>query len=164
MDWDNLYSNFKKFANRTADKLNRTADIATLQVKLSMADKKLEEAYAALGHVSYEHFTGDDDRSEQIAKAVSAVNDALIEKKAVEHELNEARRRDEEARAAAEAERAAREADAAEAAKRAEATSRPRPVSAQTATPARPKAPVAPTPVTDISDGADALEIAIEEE
>ncbi len=154
MDWDNLYSNFKKLANRTADKLNRTADIAALQVKLSMADKKLEEAYAALGHVSYEHFTGDDDRSEQVAKAVSGVNDALIEKKAVEHELNEARRRDEEAKAAAEAERAAKEAAT-------ESADRPRPAPERSTAP-RPKPPAAP--VTDISDGADALEIAVEEE
>ncbi len=146
MDWDNLYSNLKKFANRTADKINRTADIATLQVKLSMADKKLEEAYAALGHVSYDHFTGDDDLSEKISRAVSGVNNAIIERKKIEAELNEARRIAAEAKAAEEAERAAKAEQAAKSEQAANIKDSAHPV------------------MTDLSDTEDAVDVMIEEE
>ncbi len=158
MDWDHLYSNFKKFANRTADKLSRTADIATLQVKLSMADKKLEEAYAALGRISYEHFTSDADLSERVAAGVSAVNDALIEKKAIESEIREAKKAAEAAKAAEEAERAA-----AEQAEASAATSPKKPASTTAPAPTAPAETMNP-PITAISDGADSIEIAIEEE
>jgi hypothetical protein len=46
MNWDDLYSGLKVFANRAAIKINQSADIATLQVKLSMAERKLEETFA----------------------------------------------------------------------------------------------------------------------
>ena len=100
MDWDHLYSSFRSFANRAAVKINQTADIATLQVRVSMAEKKLEEAYGALGHVSYEHFTGDTDLSERVAKAVSGVNDATIALRALQAELAQAKKRAEETKSA----------------------------------------------------------------
>ncbi|MBQ9773394.1 MAG: hypothetical protein IJW30_01890 [Clostridia bacterium] len=76
MDWDNVYEDLKKVANRAADKLGQTATLAALQVKLAMAEKKLEEAYAALGKVAYEHFTDESDLSARVAAAVSRVNAA----------------------------------------------------------------------------------------
>ena len=76
MNWDNVYEDLKSVAGRAADKLGQTASIATLQVKLSMAENKLVDAYAALGKVAYEHFTDDKDLSALIAKEVSNVNDA----------------------------------------------------------------------------------------
>ena len=59
MNWEEIYSGIRSFAGRAATKINQTADMATLQVKLSMAEHKLEEAYAALGKVSFGHFVED---------------------------------------------------------------------------------------------------------
>lgn len=76
MDWDTVYGDFKKMANRAADKIEQTATLASLQVKLSLAEKKLEEAYALLGKIAYEHFTDERDLSPRVSAAVSRVNDA----------------------------------------------------------------------------------------
>ncbi len=146
MDWDNLYTGFKKFATRTADKINQTADIATLQVKLSMAEKEETAAYTALGRISYEHFTSDEDHAEAVAQAVSAVNDAKLTVLQRRTELERAKaKRDaevERARAEREAARAQESAGAAAAA----------PASAKPA-----------TPITAQSNGTDGEEIFIEE-
>ena len=76
MSWENVYEDLKNAAGRAADKLGQTASIATLQVKLSMAENKLVDAYAALGKVAYEHFTDEKDLSARVAEEVSKVNDA----------------------------------------------------------------------------------------
>ena len=78
MDWDNVYSEIKTFAANTAARVGHTAAIASLQVKLSKAEKQLEEAYTLLGKIAYDHFTSDDDRSARVAAAVSRVNRAKI--------------------------------------------------------------------------------------
>lgn len=104
MDWNNVYSNLKHLANRAAVKINQTADIATLQVRVSMSEKKLEEAYAALGRVSYEHFTSDADHSERVAQAVSGVNDALLALRTLKAELDAAKKRAEESKTQSETE------------------------------------------------------------
>ena len=80
MDWNHVYGDIKRLAGVAVDKIEHTASLATLQVKLSLAEKELEEAYAALGKVSYEHFTDEEDLSSLIADAVSVVNE---KKKAV---------------------------------------------------------------------------------
>ena len=112
MDWNHVYSNLKHLANRAAVKINQTADIATLGVKVSMAEKRLEEAYAALGRVAYEHFTSDEDHSERVASAVSGVNDALLALRMRQTELEEAKRRAEQSSARAEAVETAQTFDA----------------------------------------------------
>lgn len=104
MDWNHVYSNLKHLANRAAVKINQTADIATLQVRVSMSEKKLEEAYAALGRVSYEHFTSDADHSERVAQAVSGVNDALLALRTLKAELDAAKKRAEESKTQSETE------------------------------------------------------------
>ena len=78
MDWDNVYDEVKTFAANTAARLEHTAAVASLQVKLSKAEKQLEEAYTLLGKIAYDHFTGDDDRSARVAAAISRVNRAKI--------------------------------------------------------------------------------------
>ena len=104
MDWNHVYSNLKHLANRAAVKINQTADIATLQVRVSMWEKKLEEAYVALGRVSYEHFTSDADHSERVAQAVSGVNDALLALRTLKAELDAAKKRAEESKTQSETE------------------------------------------------------------
>ncbi|MBQ8310136.1 MAG: hypothetical protein IJX80_03880 [Clostridia bacterium] len=120
MNWNDVYGSFKRFAAHTAVRLNQTADMATLQVALASAEKKLDEAYGLLGRVSYDHFSGDDDLSEKVLAAVKAVDQAREEVKDAQEKINEARRRAEAQNAAYEADKAARAAKA-EAEARAEA-------------------------------------------
>lgn len=79
MSWDDFCKSVKKTASRAADKINQTADLATLQVKLSLAEHKLNEAYAALGEVAYQHFSSEDSQVDGITAAMGGVEAALTE-------------------------------------------------------------------------------------
>lgn len=87
MDWDTVYGDLKNLANRAADKLGQTASLASMQVKLSVAQRRLEEAYAALGKIAYAHFTAEKDLSAQVADAVSDVNKARAAVLVIEREI-----------------------------------------------------------------------------
>ena len=76
MTWDEFCNKAKKTVSKAADKINQTADLATLQVKLSMSEHKLEEEYAALGRVAYKHFTEENNAAAEVAKAMEAVGAA----------------------------------------------------------------------------------------
>ncbi len=71
--WDQFCTSLKKGAGRAADKINQSADLATLQVKLSMAEYKLQNAYALLGQASYRHFSEESSHIEAIEAAMKAV-------------------------------------------------------------------------------------------
>ena len=80
MNWDEIRNRVKTAAAKTADQINYSTDLATLQVKLSMAESRLEKAYTALGKVAYGHFSGEENEAEAVAKAMLCVEE---EKKAV---------------------------------------------------------------------------------
>lgn len=73
MSLESFYENAKRLANQAAKKINRGADLATLKLKLTVAEDKLEEAYAALGKATYLHFSEENNRTEAIAKAMERV-------------------------------------------------------------------------------------------
>ena len=79
MSWDSFYSSFKKVVESAADKINQTADLATLQVKLSMAERKLDEAYATLGRAAYRHFANEDNIANAVAACMKGVESAQKE-------------------------------------------------------------------------------------
>lgn len=76
MTWDEFCNQAKKTASKAADKINRTADLATLQFKLSMSEHKLEETYAELGRVAYKHFSEQNSSADAVAKAMEGVRAA----------------------------------------------------------------------------------------
>lgn len=78
MTWDEFCDKAKKTVSKAADKINQTADLATLQVKLSMSERKLDEAYAALGRVAYKHFTEDASHADAVAAAMESVKAAQL--------------------------------------------------------------------------------------
>lgn len=98
MSWDQFYSTVKQKAAYAADKINQTADIAALQVKLSMAERKLNDAYAALGKVAYQHFTSDDNHADAVANAIKPVKLAMANVRALKQEI-EAKKAENEGRA-----------------------------------------------------------------
>ena len=131
MNWEEIYSGIRSFAGRAATKINQTADMATLQVKLSMAERKLEETYAALGKVSFGHFVEDKENFDAISACITDVKNAMLEIRSIKQQIEELRERVASAEAAAEtftdnvadvaAEAAAAHAQAAKAAEAAKA-------------------------------------------
>lgn len=73
MNWDELYSRVKKAAEKTADQINYSTDLAALQLKATLAEQKLEKAYTALGKTAYQHFAGEKNTAEAVAKAMLRV-------------------------------------------------------------------------------------------
>jgi len=86
MSWDTFYGNFKKAVGTAVDKINQTTDIATLQVKLTMEERKLEDAFAVLGHAAYQHFSQD-------ASAVDGITEAMKGVEAQQLEVNKLKAR-----------------------------------------------------------------------
>ena len=76
MTWDEFCKGVKKAAGRAADKINQTADLATLQVKLTMAEHKLDDAYAELGRAAYRHFTDENSSAELVSVMMKGVTEA----------------------------------------------------------------------------------------
>ena len=101
MNWEEIYSGIRSFAGRAATKINQTADMATLQVKLSMAEHKLEETYAALGKASFGHFVEDKENFEQISARITDVKNAMLEIRSVKQQIEELKERVASAEAAA---------------------------------------------------------------
>ena len=89
MNWEEIYGGIRAFAGRAATKINQTADMAALQVKLSMAEHKLEEAYAALGKASFGHFVEDKENFDQISVGITNVKDAMLEIRSVKKQIEE---------------------------------------------------------------------------
>ena len=60
MSWDKFRENVKQFANQAADEINQSADYASLQIKLNVAQKRAEKAYAVLGKLAYRRFSDEE--------------------------------------------------------------------------------------------------------
>jgi chromosome segregation ATPase len=97
MNWEEIYGNIRSLAGRAATKINQTADMATLQVKLTMAQNRLEEAYTALGRASFGHFVEDKDNFDEISARIVAVKNAMLDIRDVEAQIEDLRRRATEA-------------------------------------------------------------------
>ena len=101
MNWEEIYSGIRSFAGRAATKINQTADMATLQVKLSMAEHKLEETYAALGKASFGHFVDDKENFAEISARITDVKNAMLEIRSIKQQIEELKERVANAEAAA---------------------------------------------------------------
>lgn len=93
MNWEEIYGGIRAFAGRAATKINQTADMATLQVKLSMAETRLQEAYAELGRASFGHFVEDKENFDQIAACITNVKNAILDIRTVKAQIEELRQR-----------------------------------------------------------------------
>lgn len=91
--WNEFCQSVKRVANQAADKIGQTADLATLQVKLSVAEHKLEEAYAELGRVTYEQRNAlpTDEQQTATANAFKAVEARLAECDGLKKQIEDAK-------------------------------------------------------------------------
>ncbi len=76
MSWESFCSSFKKAVGTAADKINQTTDLATLQVKLGVAEHKLNEAFAQFGRVAYRHFTTEEGSVDALSEEMTQVEAA----------------------------------------------------------------------------------------
>ena len=91
--WNEFCQSVKRVANQAADKIGQTADLATLQVKLSVAEHKLEEAYAELGKVTYEQRNAlpADGKQNATDNAIKAVEARLAECDSLKKQIEDAK-------------------------------------------------------------------------
>ena len=75
--WNEFCQGVKKTAFHAADKIGQSVDLATLQVKLSVAEGKLDEAYTALGHLAYSRFAEQEITEENIKAAMDNVEENI---------------------------------------------------------------------------------------
>ena len=95
MSWDQLYGNVKQGVEKAANKLEQTADLASLQIKLAGAEHKMQEAYILLGRIAYQNAVKPTPETEaQMAQAVRVV---AMARRTV-REMNEQVRQQKEAR------------------------------------------------------------------
>jgi hypothetical protein len=73
MDWKELQESTKAITGIAAQKINEMSDLASLHLKLKTSEYRLRVLYEELGKVSFQHFTTDDSRIEQIKKFVEAI-------------------------------------------------------------------------------------------
>ena len=74
MSWDQIYGNVKQGMEKAATKLEKTADLASLQIKLAGAEHKMQEAYTLLGRLAYQNAIKPSPKTEaEMAKAIRVV-------------------------------------------------------------------------------------------
>ena len=79
MSWESFCDSVRRAADRAAEKLNQTADLAALQVKLSMAESRLKDAYTELGRLAYSHLSREGELTEEVSAAMKKVESCLAE-------------------------------------------------------------------------------------
>ena len=97
MTWNEFRNQAKNVAGRAADRINQSASIASLQLKLSSNERKLSAAYEALGKIAYKHFTEEQDTDVQkVTNAVEAVNAIQAEIKSLKTQIEQLKKQGEE--------------------------------------------------------------------
>lgn len=94
MSWEELYQDTKRLANQAAKKISHAGDIASLQIQLSIAEEKLEEAFATLGKTCYLHFTTKKNCADAVAKAIDDVKRAKVEVASLRAQIEQEKARD----------------------------------------------------------------------
>jgi chromosome segregation ATPase len=175
MNWEEIYGNIRAFAGRAATKINQTADMASLQVKLSMAESKLQEAYGALGKASFGHFVEDKQNFDEIAAGITDVKNAMMEIRSVKAQIEELRQRVADAEREVEAFKDTVSDTAAEAAQAHKAAQEAKREAEERAAAVRARQEEEAEPlevfhfddddiITDLSNTGDAVDVVIEEE
>ena len=74
MSWDQFYNNVKHTVGKAATRLEQSADLASLQIQLTSAERKMQNAYTLLGRIYYRHaIKPSEETEEELAKALKAV-------------------------------------------------------------------------------------------
>ena len=97
MMWDEFCTKAKRTVGKTAEKINRTADIAALQIKLSSLENKAADAYERLGKVAYAHLSNENaDLTEKLAQRMAEVEEALQNVAQMKEKIEQLKKQDQE--------------------------------------------------------------------
>ena len=100
MTWDEFCTKAKRTVGKTAEKINRTADIAALQIKLSSLENKAADAYERLGKVAYAHLSNENaDLTEKLAQRMAEVEEALQNVAQMKEKIEQLKKQDQETKA-----------------------------------------------------------------
>ena len=100
-DWNSVRSGATRVANKAIRKTGEVADIASIYVKIKMAEAKLEGYYTTLGKYTYKQLKTGESQAEKIKPIVDGI-DATREKiKLLRAKLEEEKQRKKEEKAAA---------------------------------------------------------------
>ena len=89
MNFEKFCDQVKATAEKAADKINKTSDLAALQLKLSVSEKHLKDVYAELGHAVYLQMKLGQDQAEAIVAIMERVTAAKKEIADLENEIKQ---------------------------------------------------------------------------
>ena len=96
MTWNEFRTQAKSVAGRAEEKIKQSASIATLQIKLTAAERKLSAAYEALGKVAYKHFTEESENDiQKVATAVGGVQAIQADIKSLKAQIEQLKKQEE---------------------------------------------------------------------
>lgn len=103
MTWNEFRAQAKNVAGRAESKIKQSANIATLQIKLTSTERRLSAAYEALGKIAYKHFTEESENDVgKVTTAVENVQAIQLDIKSLKAQIEQLKKQDEAKEKAAE--------------------------------------------------------------
>lgn len=92
-DWNKVRKNVGTAAGKAAKKTGEVVDIASLYVKLKMAQAKLDGYYTALGKLTYKQLKTGESQAERIKPIVDKIDDTQAKMRALGKKIEDEKER-----------------------------------------------------------------------
>lgn len=92
-DWKKIRTNIGTAVNKTAQKTGELADTAAKYVKLKSMDMKLSSKYEDLGRLTYKQLKSGTSQAEKISETIEKIDSIRADRKALNDEIEEDKRR-----------------------------------------------------------------------
>ena len=99
-DWNSVRTGASRVANKAIRKTGEVADVATVYVKIKMAEAKLEGYYTSLGKLTYKQLKTGESQAEKIKPVVDGIDSTLEKIILLNAKLEEEKQRKKDAKAA----------------------------------------------------------------
>ena len=102
-DWEKISRNVGRAAGKAVRKTEELADIALKNIKLASCDAKISKLFEKLGRLTYKQLKSGESQAEKISELMLSIDRARAEYAALRREIEEDKKRREEAKRAEEA-------------------------------------------------------------
>ena len=99
-DWNSVRMGATRVANKAIRKTGEVADVATVYVKIKMAEAKLEGYYTSLGKLTYKQLKTGESQAEKIKPIVDGIDSTREKIKMLNAKLEEEKQRKKDEKAA----------------------------------------------------------------
>ena len=99
-DWNSVREGAARAANKAIRKTGEVADIASIYVKIKMAEAKLEGYYTSLGKLTYKQLKTGESQAEKIKPIVDGIDTTREKIKLLQAKLEEEKQKKKDAKAA----------------------------------------------------------------